>query len=74
MKREQIVKRIIETAQTFNAIAEVYTSGEMYPKCYLAEKGANINGWDRIGKRLSPNMLPTHLLAYVQGMVAGKKD
>lgn len=72
MKREQIVKRIVEAAQAFNKNVNVFTCGAIYPKCYLAPVSENIGGYDRPGERLTPDMLPTHLLAYVQGMASVK--
>lgn len=71
MKREQIVSRIKETAKALtNERVNVFTCGAIYPKCYLASVSERIGGFDRPGKRLTPDMLPTYLLAYVQGMVS----
>ena len=71
MKREQIVKRIIETAKALtNERVNVFTCGAIHPKCYLAIVSENIGGYDRPGERLTPDMLPTYLLAYVQGKVS----
>lgn len=71
MKREQIINKVKETAKQITAEAvDVFTCGEMYPKCYLAIVSENIGGYNRPGKRLTPNMRPTELLAYTQGMAA----
>jgi len=73
MKRSEIIKKAIATAQqiTTNAV-NVFTSGEIYPKCYLSTVAENIGGYDRPSERLSPDMRPTELLAYVQGMAAAQ--
>lgn len=71
MKREQIISRIIETAKALtNERVNVFTSGTIHPKCYLATVSENIGGYDSPSKRLTPDMLPTYLLAYVQGMAS----
>lgn len=65
MKREQIIKRVKEVAkQMIPEAVEVYTSGEMFPKCYLA----TIGECDLPKERITPNFRPAELLAYVQGM------
>lgn len=69
MKREQIIKKVKETAQPIYAEAvEVFTSWGIYPKCYLATVGAVEGGYKRPGGRITPDMHPTELLAYVSGM------
>lgn len=69
MKREQIIKRVKETAQPiYTEAVEVFTSWGVYPKCYLATVGAVEGGYKRPGGRITPDMRPTELLAYVKGM------
>lgn len=71
MKREQIIERIKDTAKQITANpVDVFTSGSIYPKCYLSIIAENIGGYNRPGERLTPDMCPTQLLAYVQGMAA----
>lgn len=71
MKREQIINKVKETAKQITANAvEVFTSGEIYPKCYLSTVGEVIGGYNRPGERLTPDMRPAELLAYVRGMAA----
>lgn len=53
---------------------EVFTCGAIYPKCYLSTVGEVIGGMNRPGMRLTPDMRPTELLAYVQGMAAMKQS
>lgn len=62
MKREQIINKIKEaTARMAAAEVEVYTCGDIYPKCWAEST--------RGGFR-TPAMRPTELLAYVNGMAA----
>lgn len=69
MKREQIIKRVKEVAKQITAESvEVFTCGAIYPKCALYTIGEVIGGYNRPGKRITPEMLPTELLAYVRGM------
>lgn len=71
MKRSEIINKAKTTAK--NIIPEavnVFTCGAIYPKCYLATISESIGGYDRPGERLTPDMRPTELLAYVQGMAA----
>ncbi|MBD5367299.1 MAG: hypothetical protein HDR82_09950 [Bacteroides sp.] len=71
MKREQIINKVKETAQQITAnTVEVFTSWSIYPKCYLATVGEVIGDYNRPGMRLTPDMRPTELLAYVRGMAA----
>ncbi|MDE6649158.1 MAG: hypothetical protein K2K45_04440 [Muribaculaceae bacterium] len=71
MKRERIINKVKETAKQITAEAvNVFTCGAIYPKCYLAIVSESISGFDRPGERLTPDMRPTELLAYVQGMAA----
>ena len=65
MKREQIIKRVKEVAKQITAESvEVFTCGAIYPKCALY----TIGDYNRPGKRITPDMRPTELLAYVRGM------
>lgn len=69
MKREQIIMQVKETAQPIYAkTVEVFTSWGIYPKCYLATVGAVEGDYKRPGERITPDMRPMELLAYVQGM------
>lgn len=69
MKREQIIKRVKEVAKQITAESvEVFTCGAIYPKCAFYTIGEVIGGYNRPGKRITPEMLPTELLAYVRGM------
>lgn len=69
MKREQIIKRVKEVAKQITAESvEVFTRGAIYPKCALYTIGEVLGGYNRPGKRITPDMRPTELLAYVQGM------
>lgn len=69
MKREQIIKKVKETAKQITAESvEVFTCGSIYPKCALYTVGEVIGGYNRPGKRITPDMRPTELLAYVLGM------
>lgn len=69
MKRELIIKRVKEMAQQITAESvEVFTCGAIYPKCALYTIGEVIGGYNRPGKRITPDMRPAELLAYVQGM------
>ena len=68
MKREQIIKRVKEVAKQITAESvEVFTCGAIYPKCALYTIGEVIGGYNRPGKRITPEMLPTELLASVRG-------
>lgn len=74
MKREQIINKIKEVAaRLFDAETEVYASGMTYPKCWLARVGEVEGRYKRPGERLTPDMRPSELLAYVQGMAAFNK-
>lgn len=69
MKREDIIKRVKETARQFTTNpVEVFTSGAIYPKCALYTIGEVIGGYNRPGKSITPDMRPTELLSYVSGM------
>ncbi len=69
MKREQIIKRVKEVAKQITAESvEVFTCGAIHPKCALYTIGEVIGAYNRPGKRITPEMLPTELLAYVRGM------
>ena len=65
MKRADIIKRVKETAKQLTAEPpEVFTSGAIYPKCALYTADSD----NRPAKRITPDMRPTELLAYVSGM------
>lgn len=70
MKRELIIKKVKETAKHITSESvEVFTCGAIYPKCALYTVGEVIGCYNRPGKRITPDMRPTELLAYVSGMV-----
>lgn len=70
MEREKIVSKIKEAAQPITmGMVEVFTSGEIYPKCYLGI----IGDYNYPKERVTPDMLPTELLAYVRGKAAMAK-
>lgn len=69
MKREQIIKKVKETAKHITSeTVDVFTCGAIYPKCALYTVGEVISGYKRPGGRITPDMRPTELLAYVSGM------
>lgn len=67
MKREQIIKQIeVKAANIYGENVKVYTRRAIYPKCFLCEVNE-----DGDTKQLTPEFLPTALLAYVQGVKDG---
>lgn len=65
MKRETVIKQIKDVLhELYGENTGVYTNLGIYPKCFACittEKGT-------VTRRLSYNMRPTELLAYVNGM------
>ncbi len=75
MKREQIIAKIKEEARKLtDEETDVFTSREIYPKCALQFVSESIGGFNRPGNRITPDMLPTELLAYVRRMIKMKES